>query len=177
MASSAELVLHPVRLRIVQAFMGSASLTTGQLRERLPDVPGATLYRQVATLVAGGLLEAVDERQVRGATERTYALRVEKASMSADEAAAVPPDEHRRLFMTFVAGLLGDFDRYLDRGDINFAHDLVGYRQAGFYATDDELEQVLSVIREAVGQLQAAEPTPDRRRRLLTTVLMPAQDS
>ena len=56
MAASGELVLHPVRLRIVQAFLGTPSLTTAQLRERLPDVPAATLYRQVATLVEGGLL-------------------------------------------------------------------------------------------------------------------------
>ena len=173
MPTSAELVLHPVRLRIVQAFMGSASLTTGQLRERLPDVPAATLYRHVATLVAGGLLEAVDERQVRGATERTYALRVENASMGADEAAALPADEHRRLFMTFVAGLLGDFDRYLDRGDIDLGRDLVAYRQAALHLTDEELVDLIGELGEVVTR-RLSLPTEGRRRRLLTTILVPA---
>ncbi len=175
MPSSAELVLHPVRLRIVQAFMGSAPLTTGQLRERLPDVPAATLYRHVATLVAGGLLEPVDERQVRGATERTYALRVEKASMSADEAAAVPVDEHRRLFMTFVAGLLGDFDRYLDQGDVDLGRDMVGYRQAVLNLSDDELAELLQDLRGVLEPRLALPEAPGRRRRIVTTILVPGE--
>ena len=44
---SAGLLLHPVRLRIVQAFLGGRRLTTAQLRTALPDVSPATLYRQV----------------------------------------------------------------------------------------------------------------------------------
>ncbi len=175
MPSSAELVLHPVRLRIVQAFMGSPPLTTGQLRERLPDVPAATLYRHVATLVAGGLLESVDERQVRGATERTYALRVENASLSAEEAAAVPADEHRRLFMTFVAGLLGDFDRYLDRGDVDLGRDLVGYRQAVMNLSDDELVDLLDELRTVLTPRLALPEGPGRRRRVFTTIVVPGE--
>ena len=46
-----DVVLHPVRLRIAQAFLGARALTTGQLADALADVPTATLYRQVATLV------------------------------------------------------------------------------------------------------------------------------
>ncbi len=175
MLSSAELVLHPVRLRIVQAFMGSASLTTSQLRERLPDVPAATLYRHVATLVAGGLLEPVEERQVRGATERSYALRVENARMTAEDASAVPADEHRRLFMTFVAGLLGDFDRYLDRGDVDLGRDMVGYRQAVLNLSDDELAEMLDDLRDVLAPRLALPEAPGRRRRVFTTVLVPGE--
>ena len=174
MPSSAELVLHPVRLRIVQAFMGSASLTTGQLRERLPDVPTATLYRQVAVLVAGGLLEVVDERQVRGATERTYALRAENASLTPEDAAALPPEAHRRMFITFVAGLLGDFDRYLARDDVDLGRDLVGYRQAGLNLSDDELLDLLRDLGTVLGPRLALPEGPGRRRRIFSTVLMPA---
>ncbi len=175
MPSSAELVLHPVRLRIVQAFMGSASLTTSQLRERLPDVPAATLYRHVATLVAGGLLEPVEERRVRGATERSYALRVENARMTAEDASAIPADEHRRLFMTFVAGLLGDFDRYLDRGDVDLGRDMVGYRQAVLNLSDDELAEMLDDLRDVLAPRLALPEAPGRRRRVFTTVLVPGE--
>ena len=80
---SAELLLHPVRLRIVQAFLGEGELTTADLRARLTDVSPATLYRQVATLAAGGVLEVAAERRVRGAVERTYRLRPERAAVGA----------------------------------------------------------------------------------------------
>ena len=175
MASSAELVLHPVRLRIVQAFLGTPSLTTGQLRERMPDVPTATLYRQVATLVEGGLLEVVDERQVRGATERTYALRAKNASMTPAEAGTLPPEEHRRLFMTFVAGLLGDFDRYLAREDVDFERDLTGYRQAVLNLTDEELLDLVRDLGEVLAPRLTLPEGPGRRRRILTTVLVPGE--
>jgi hypothetical protein len=46
--TTADLLLHPVRLRIVQAFLGDRALTTGDLRAELPDVPPASLYRHVA---------------------------------------------------------------------------------------------------------------------------------
>lgn len=175
MATSAELVLHPVRLRIVQAFLGTPSLTTGQLRERMPDVPTATLYRHVATLVDGGLLEVVDERQVRGATERTYALRPENASMTPAEAGTLPREEHRRMFMTFVAGLLGDFDRYLVREDVDFERDLVGYRQAGLNLTDEELLDLVRELGEVLAPRLALPQGPGRRRRIFTTVLIPGE--
>ena len=48
-------------------------------------------------------------------------------------------DDHRRAFLTFVAGLLGDLDRYLEAGDVDPARDGVGYRQQALYLTDEEL--------------------------------------
>ena len=77
--ASADLLLHPVRLRIVQAFLGDRALTTSGLRTELSDVPAASLYRHVARLVAGGVLAVVTERRVRGALERTYVLRTSAA--------------------------------------------------------------------------------------------------
>ncbi|MEE3921886.1 helix-turn-helix domain-containing protein [Micromonospora sp. BRA006-A] len=58
-----ELLMHPVRLRIVQAFLGGRTLTTTDLRAELSDVPPATLYRQVATLADHGVLHTVGERR------------------------------------------------------------------------------------------------------------------
>src|SRR5919199_2632716 len=141
--TSAELLLHPVRLRILQAFLGDRQLTTGQLGELLPDVASATLYRQVATLAEAGVLEVTEERRVRGAAERTYRLRLEAAVVGPEEAAQLTPEQHRQAFTTFIAGLLGDFDHYLDRGDVDPGRDRVGYRQAALYLTDDELDDLI----------------------------------
>jgi len=40
--TTADLLLHPIRLRILQAFMGDRALTTSQIRSELPDVPVAS---------------------------------------------------------------------------------------------------------------------------------------
>src|SRR6516164_3314973 len=114
--TSVGLLLHPVRLRIVQAFLGDRALTTGDLAAELPDVPAASLYRHVARLVDARVLAVIAERWVRGALERTYVLRVTAAAIGLDEISAMSADDRRQAFMAFVAGLLGDFDRYLARG-------------------------------------------------------------
>ncbi|GAA2644621.1 helix-turn-helix domain-containing protein [Dactylosporangium fulvum] len=172
--SSADLLLHPLRLRIVQSFLGERQLTTADLRRQLTDVPPATLYRQIAALVDGGVLEVTAERKVRGTVERTYRLRAEHASVTPDELAGMSADEHRAAFMAFVAGLLADFDRYLAAGGGDLLRDIAGYRQAGFYATDEELTEIVAAINRAVRPWIDAEPAAGRRRRILTTVLLPA---
>ena len=113
----------------MQAFLGRDRLTTADLRALLPDIPTATLYRQISTLRDGGLLEVVEERPTRGAVERTFALAGDRAVVTPEEAAAMTVEDHRRAFLTFVAGLLADFDRYLDGDPPDLMRDLVGYRQ------------------------------------------------
>jgi hypothetical protein len=175
--TSADLLLHPVRLRIVESFLGDRALTTTQLRTELPDVPAASLYRHVARLVDAGVLAVVAERRVRGALERTYVLRTSAANIGLDEIAKMSPDEHRQVFLAFVAGLIGDFDRYLARGDIDPLRDGVSFRMEGMWLDDVEL---MELLRELVGVLQprlANAPKPGRKRRILGTVLLPGTDS
>jgi hypothetical protein len=171
--TSADLLLHPVRLRIVQAFLGDRALTTGELRSELPDVPAASLYRHVARLVDGGVLSVVAERRVRGALERTYIMRTASATIGVDDLAKMSADEHRRAFLAFVAGLLHDFDRYLARGEIDLLRDGVSYRLVGLWLTDAELTE-LSRDLFAVLQPRATNPPKrGRKRRILATVLLP----
>jgi hypothetical protein len=170
--TTADLLLHPVRLRIVQAFLGDRALTTAELRELLPDVAAATLYRQVATLAAADVLEVVAERPVRGTAERTYRLRTEAASVGPEEAAKLSPEQHQQAFLTFVAGLLADFDRYLDRGDVDLGRDLVGYRQTAVHLTDAELLELIAELGTVLTRWRAL-PAEGRTRRVLTTILLP----
>ncbi|OPG13892.1 helix-turn-helix domain-containing protein [Microbispora sp. GKU 823] len=172
--TTAELLLHPIRLRIVQALLGERMLTTADLRAELPDVPPATLYRQVAALVEGEVLEVAAERKVRGTFERTYRLRTANANVSAEEAAGLGTEEHRQAFMTFVASLLADFDRYLTREDIDLGRDGVGFRQAAMYLDDEEFQDFLRDLRAVLVPRLANQPAPGRTRRILSTIVMPS---
>src|SRR6266498_2412989 len=175
--ATADLLLHPVRLRIVQAFLGDRALTTSALSAELADVPAASLYRHVARLVNAGVLAVVAERRVRGALERTYVLRLTAASIGLDELAAMSPDEHRQAFMAFVAGLLGDFDRYLARGDIDFLRDGVRYNMAGLWLDDAELTELQRELLRVLQPRLANPPAPGRKRRILGTILSPGGET
>ncbi len=174
--TSADLLLHPVRLRIVQAFLGDRALTTTALRAELGDVPAASLYRHVARLVNAGVLAVVAERRVRGAVERTYVLRQTAARIGLDELEKMTPDEHRHAFMAFVAGLLGDADRYLARGDIDPVRDGASYNLAGLWLDDAEFTELRDLTRVLQPRL-AKPPKPGRRRRILATVFLPGGDA
>jgi hypothetical protein len=171
--ASADLLLHPVRLRIVQAFLGDRALTTSALAAELADVPTASLYRHVARLVNAGVLAVVAERRVRGALERTYVLRVSAATIGLDEVSAMSAEDHRQAFLGFVAGLLGDFDRYLARGDVDLLRDGVSYNTAGFWLDDAEFRQMMMDLARVLQPLLANPPKPGRKRRILTSVLLP----
>jgi hypothetical protein len=175
--TSADLLLHPVRLRIVQAFLGDRALTTAQLRDELADVPPASLYRHVAMLVDAGVLSVASERRVRGAVERTYILRMAAAAISADEIEAMSRDDHRQAFMTFIAALMGDFDRYLEREDFDPMRDGVGYRIAGMWLDDNEHAEFLRDLARIVQPRLASAPKPGRRRRILGTILLLGEDA
>ncbi|HTW10172.1 MAG TPA: helix-turn-helix domain-containing protein [Acidimicrobiales bacterium] len=175
--ASADLLLHPVRLRIVKAFLGDRALTTAQLASELSDVPLGSLYRHMALLANAGVLQVVAERRARGAVERTYLMRAVAAQVHPDEVAAMSREEHTQAFVAFVAGLLGDFDRYVGSVAFDPIADMAAYRLAAMWLTDAEYAQFLrDLVAVAQGRL-ANGPGPGRRRRLFYQVLLPAPEA
>lgn len=179
--ASADLLLHPVRLQIIKAFLGERALTTTQLAAELADVPPGSLYRHVARLTQAGILQVVAERRVRGAVERTYVLRLMAAQVGVAEAAAMDRDQHAQAFMAFIAGLLVDFDRYLATSGPDPAPDLVrdgvSYRAAAMWLTDAELAEFFRELAAVVQPRLANPPTKGRRRRLAYSVFLPGSET
>jgi DNA-binding transcriptional ArsR family regulator len=173
---SADLLLHPVRLRILQAFLGDRPLTTSQLRTELPDVPPASLYRHVAKLVDAGVLSIVEERRVRGALERTYTLQTSEATVKPEDLANLTADEHRRMFLTFLAGIIREFDLYLERGDIDLIRDGISYRLSGMWLTATEAKKLARDLNHIL--LPAASNTPKRGRKrwYFGSIVLPAPE-
>ncbi|MHB1784263.1 MAG: helix-turn-helix domain-containing protein [Acidimicrobiales bacterium] len=174
--ASADLLLHPVRLRIVQAFLGDRALTTAQLAAELGDVPAGSLYRHVAMLAMAGVLQVVAERRVRAVVERTYMLRILAAQIQPDEVAAMTPEQHLQSFVAYVAGMLADAERYLTTGTPDPARDGASYRIAALWLTDAELADLVRDLRTVFQPRLANAPGKRRRRRMLYTVLLPAPE-
>jgi hypothetical protein len=171
--ASADLLLHPVRLRIVKAFLGDRALTTGQLAAEIDDVPPGSLYRHVALLARAGVLQVVAERRVRGAVERTYTLRPSAAQIQPGEARAMTRDEHSQAFLAYVAGLLADVDGYLATDPPDPERE-AGYRVGALWLTDAEFTDLLNDLRLVFQPRLANAPAEGRRRRMVYTVYLPA---
>jgi DNA-binding transcriptional ArsR family regulator len=167
-----DILLHPVRLRIVLATSGNR-LTPAELSERLPDVPQASLYRHIARLAEAGVLDVVDERKIRGVTERTYAVNAEAMTIGAEDADAMTADEHHRSFAAFAGALIDAYGRYLSNPGARPSSDGVSYRQIPLNLSDEELERMAGELGAVLRRNLDLEPSPDRRRRLMSIVLMP----
>lgn len=172
-----ELLAHPVRLRIVQAMSGGRVLTTSQLAGRIPDVHKATVYRHVGLLADGGVLEVDGEQRVRGAVERRYRLRRERAVIGPDTIASMSPDDHRRAFAAAMAALLAEFSAYLDRDGADPAADLVGYRQHVLWLSPRERAELIDKMRDAITPHLENPPAPQRAPHLLSPILFPVEEA
>lgn len=172
-APIADVVLHPVRMRIIQQ-LGGRSMTTSQLRDALPDIKQATLYRHVAALLDADILTVTEERQIRGAVERTLTLGDRLAHVDQAELEAMDAMQLRSAFAMFLSGLSHDFERLVDHERVELRK-LLGFARAPLYADTQDLEKLQSDLMAVLTPY--LEPRRDGQRRItLATVLIPETD-
>lgn len=171
-----ELLLHPVRVRIVHAMSGGRTRTTADLCASLPDVPKTTLYRHVGLLAEADVLEVVSEQRVHGAVERHYRLRRDRATIDADAAASMSLEDHRHGFTAALAALHAEFNAYLDRDHADPTADSVGYIQVPLWLSKNELAELIDEVRSAIKSRMDNKPTPDRSLHLLSPILFPIEE-
>jgi len=168
-----ELLLHPVRLRIVFAAMDGIPFTTSEMSLRLPDVSKASMYRQLALLAEGELIEVESEDLVRGIVERHYRLARVRAVIGPEAAAAMTNEDHRRGFAAATAALIAEFNAYLDRPGSNPTADSVSYRQFPLWLSGAERTDLVKEVYAVIQRHSKHERSTDRVRHLLATVFFP----
>ncbi|GIP37244.1 transcriptional regulator [Paenibacillus sp. J31TS4] len=171
--STSDLILHPVRLRILLALAGGKKLTAQEIGTRLANVPQATLYRQLNKLAEAGLLAVAEQHPVRGTIEKVYVLAEGGLSPSREELEKFEREDHERLFLTFLGMVFQDFSNYVAQPRFDMFADMVMYRTAAFYADDEELKELLGTLGAAMAKVIEHEPAPGRKRRSLTSILIP----
>lgn len=166
----ADVIMHPLRMRIIQQ-IGAREVTTTALRDTLPDVPTATLYRHVAALVDAGIVAVVGERKIRGAVERTLALGERMAHVGHDELQAMDAERLRQGFLTYLGQIAERFDASLAAEDEG-TRDYLGFGMTQLHVTTDDLAE----LQKRVGELLAPYLDADRKdARVVTlaTILLP----
>ncbi len=165
-------MLHPIRLRAIQE-LTRGPRSTSELAERLADVPASSLYRHMKALRDAGIVTVEERRPARGAIERVYTL-ARAARLSAEDVASISDEDHTRYFTTYAHTLIERFASYAaPQPTLDMVADRVGYTENSFWATDDEFDAELDVIRGAFERLRALEPSPERRARVFATITHP----
>jgi DNA-binding transcriptional ArsR family regulator len=172
--TDAKMILHPVRMKIIQSLMNGKHMTVQQISERVGNVPQATLYRQLNTLLKAGFLEVVEENQVRGTLEKVYGLK-EPSIQSQEDLKKLSKEEHLHLFLLFQSLLMDQYENYLEQEDIDLIKDGVSYRVANLQLTDQEFAELTRKISVLLMEAMSNEPSPDRRARNFATIIIPEQ--
>ncbi|MEH7086998.1 helix-turn-helix domain-containing protein, partial [Neobacillus drentensis] len=171
--SAVDVILHPVRMRIIQ-YLINQQLTAQQLKEFLPDIPQASLYRNLKKLVETGVIHIVDEIPIRGTVEKVYSIHnPNKVTFSPEDLNKLSRDEHMSLFIKFMANLMGEYDRYLDQDSIDLVSDGVTFRQASIHLNDKEYVEFINELSAVYLKVINNEPKEGRRRRTVATIVIP----
>lgn len=177
--SKIDLILHPVRLRILQTLY-TAELSTRQIAAKLADVPTSSIYRHLRQLNEAGLVTITKTEPVRGTAEKFYQIgelptlsAADMATATADMATATI-EEQLGYFATFMLVTQQGFAAFMQAHyPIDHAQVLMGYREAVLFGTKEELMTCFQKINEAVAPLlqnepAAAEEEPRIQQKLIT---------
>lgn len=166
------LILHPVRMRIIIAASGR-QFTAQQLANELPDIPQASLYRNINALAGGGILKVVQERRTRNTIEKVYALQDSTLRLNPEELARAKPEDHMRIYTQYLGMMLGYFSRYVSQENIDYARDGVGYQLLPLNLTKAEFVEFVQALNSVLMPFIKMEPAADRQRYILGLNFLP----
>ena len=173
-ASKMKVILHPVRMKIIQALINGKEMTVQELSKWAEDVPQATLYRHLNKLLDAGFIRVVQENPVRGAVEKVYALK-EPNIQSQEDFLKLTKEEHLELFLTFTTQLMSLYESYLSQEKIDLVKDGVSYTIANLNLTDQEFIELMqgigTLIQSALGMNLHLSVNQEISRRLLFLML------
>jgi predicted ArsR family transcriptional regulator len=164
------LLAHPVRSRILVA-LGGQSLSTRQIAEMFPDIPQATLYRQIDTLQKAGVVKQVEERPTRGNPERVYALAEEGALLRPEDLST--REQHLQAFTNFQAALMATFVSYISHADFDPKADKSGMLATGVQLDAQSLRELKGELASVMERYSSKADGPGTERLVLSFLLIP----
>ncbi len=135
-----DIMLNPVRMRIIQTLAVKQTMTATEISEKISDVPRTTLYRHIKILLDSDILSVISEQKIRGSLERTLAINtgeimknntLENASQNA---------------FTFLMKKYVLFHNYFKDINANTGKDKIFFNNTILMMTDDEFDQFLSEL-------------------------------
>ncbi len=163
-----EVMLNPVRMRIIQELSTRRSITATELCEKISDVPRTTMYRHISILLDNNILSVVSEKKIRGSLERTLALNtgeisknntLEKASQNA---------------LGFLMNRYARFHNYFSGENPNTGRDKLFMNSTILMMNDNEFDQFLSELRELLIKY-SFQNTDGRKARDISIISAPPE--
>lgn len=166
-----QVLMNPIRSRIIQYLSIHKEATAGILSELISDVPRTTLYRHINILMKSNLLIVVSEKKIRGSLEKTYALNIEAISKENTVENAT------RNAYGFLMKIYADFDRYfeMNKNKPSSEIDLVFLSNISFLMSDEEFNTFLSELNQVMGKYLNNVQDGNRKQRSISFISSPVE--
>ncbi len=158
------MVMNPVRQRIFQYFLLHETGTVKELRNALPDIPSASLYRHVKILTDSSVLRVVGENRIRGTVESVYQLNRDALTVE---------DETGNAVQMSLLSICAAFARYFSGGNADPQKDMLLFTSCTLVLTDAEFSGFLSEVNEVALKYMKAEAAPGSKARQITLISAP----
>jgi len=167
MDDMSQVVLNPIRMRIIQHLATREKVTAGELGSLMPDIARTTLYRHVKKLVKANILTVVSENRIRGTVEKVYSLN--SSTLSAENTT----ENATRNAFSFLMQIYADFDRYFADAGANPGKDKIFLNKTVLMLSDQEYDQFFDELRKILVRYLGMEPTTESKPRNLSIISAP----
>lgn len=165
-----KLLLHPIRMRIIQELSETQQMTASEICEKTSDVPRTTIYRHIKTLIENEILWVISEKKIRGSLERTLSLNISKIrEENTIENAA------ENAFGFFMMNYT-KFQRYFHGKNPDPGRDKVFMNNRILMLSDEEYDDFLRELQELFIKYHR-KPAEGRRARDLSIISSPPDHS
>lgn len=172
-----ECITNPVKCKLLLEIYSQGQATAKHLSDILGDIPQATLYRNLKKMLNDGILKVVEETQVRGTVEKTYALAF---NLNGDFEAILAENSgtlYMQVFMQYLLGFAKQFREYCKSPDINIKEDMSGFSLSPLYLSDEELTELMKSISSIIKTAGKNEPKAGRKLRTIGVIVSPPENS
>ncbi len=159
-------LMNPIRIRIVQYLTMHDSVTSASLQTYLADVPRATLYRHIGTLIDRGVITVAGEKKVGIGQERILVLNDEafaEAKFLADPSAHI---------MGFLMGLYAQYEEYFSGEEADPYEDRLFFQVAPMKLTNERFDEFMAEMNALLGRYSR-----DSEGKLRNIALLSAPDA
>ncbi len=170
MKSKADVIINPIRLRIIQYAAHNMPVTVAQIAGAMPDISKATLYRHVRVLVDNEILTVVGQEKIRGTFEQSYSLNLQKINSAGQESTA----EMQALVYSMLGKLMEDFRQYFSTDTPNPVEDRLFVGANTLYLNNDSYDDFVQDIYAIVEKYSQSPADKNGKVRMITFVSSPA---
>lgn len=170
-------ITNPVKCKLLLEIHSQGRATAKHLADTYNDIPQATLYRHLKKMLSDGILQVVEETQVRGTIEKTYSLADGINSNMETIVEENSGELYMQYFTKYILGFVKQFQEYCQSPNINIKKDMTGFSLSPLYLTDDELTSLVTGISQIISALKNNEPNSERKLRTIGIIVSPAENT